>query len=514
MKKVFGFFTNKGSKSVGFKILVSILAVATLLSVGFLIFRSRGDFDLQALSRQLNTYNLELVYNQENKSFSASQKLEYENKTGENLNNLNFHLYITAFKENAVNKPVGTLNVDGAYPNGFSYATFNVNSVQVNGKAVQFETIGEDGNILDVKLADTLSAGKKVTVKIDFDFTMPNVNHRFGYGENTINVANFYPILCVYENGAFVIDAYHYNGDPFYSDMSNYNVKLTVPTSYVVAHTGEEISSEMVLGNKVITIGAKAVRDFAFVMSNKFNVISQQSDNTLIKYYYYNDSNAEASLKAGVDSIKTFSELFGEYPYSTYSVVQTNFVHGGMEFPNLSYISDAVSKHSDYVNVIIHETAHQWWYQMVGSNAFRYPWLDEGLTEFSTLMFYEKNPSYNVDSSDIVINSTNSYVSFIELCESILGSVDTSMNRALNEYDTEPEYVYVTYVKGMLLFENLRELIGKPAFDKGLKAYYLNYRFKNATPENLIATFEKASLKSLNSFFNSWTEGKVLIKNM
>ena len=184
-----------------------------------------------------------------------------------------------------------------------------------------------------------------------------------------------------------------------------------------------------------------------------------------------------------------------------------------MEYPNLVYISDQVDITSDYINVIVHETAHQWWYSVVGSNAYRNAWLDEGLTEFSTVLFYENNPTYNVNSTELITNATQSYVSFIELCESVLGEVNTTMNRALNEYDTEPEYVYMTYVKGMLLFENLRSSVGNANFDRALKNYYQEYQFKNATPDNLVQVFETTCLRDLEGFFNSWTQGKVLIKN-
>ena len=38
--------------------------------------------------------------------------------------------------------------------------------------------------------------------------------------------------------------------------------------------------------------------------------------------------------------------------------------------------------------VTVHETAHQWWYGVVGNDQIDEPWLDEALTEYSTILYY------------------------------------------------------------------------------------------------------------------------------
>ena len=108
-------------------------------------------------------------------------------------------------------------------------------------------------------------------------------------------------------------------------------------------------------------------------------------------------------------------------------------------------------------------------------------------------------------------NANSSYCMFVDVYEDIFGNVDTSMNRKLNEYKTEPEYVYITYVKGTLLFDSLREMIGEKTFEKCLKKYFEIYKGKNATPADLINIFEKTSNRNLENFFNSWIGGSIII---
>lgn len=489
-----------------------LLLSICLLSISITTFYGCDkNVNLSKIAKNLNVYDINLVYN-DNNTVIANQTLTYKNKTGDSLDDIKFHLYATAFGENATNKPVSTLNETSAYPNGVDYGTYTISKAKLNGTEIGVNYEGNDNDILVISDIN-LKNKKDIEIYFEYEFTLPNINHRYGYGDNTINIANFYPIVCVYDNG-WDTSSYHSNGDPFYSDVSNYNVSISYPKDYILAHTGYETNTNMDSNLKTTKIEAKCVRDFALVLSDKFQVLEDSVDDVNIKYYYYKDENPTYSLSTACQAITTFNNLFGKYPYSTYSVVETNFVHGGMEYPNLVYISDAIENTEDYQNTIIHETAHQWWYGIVGNSAYHYGWLDEGLTEYSTLLFYEQNPSYNVNIEDSIKASTNSYVLFVEIYTQYIEELDTSLNRNISEYDTEPEYVYMAYVKGMLLFDSLRETIGDKKFFNGLKYYFDENVFTNVTPDTLIENFSKSSGTNLSSFFNSWIDGKVVIESI
>ncbi len=472
---------------------------------------SASEKEIKKASKNLTTYDMQIEYS--DYTINVKQEINYINSYDNELNNLYMHVYVNNFAVGAINTPVSATNKNTAYPNGESYSKFEITNFAVNNENTEPVFMGKDDDFLKVDLKESLKPNDRIKLSIDYVVKIPNCLHRFGYGDNTINLANFYPIMAVYENGEWVLDPYNHNGDPFYSEVSNYNVSITAPSNLVIASTGEYTKTTNQDTN-TYDICAKAVRDFAFVLSDKFEVISEEYEHTTISYYYYDDPNPTKSLKAGVDAVKTFSELFGTYPYSTYSVVKTNFVHGGMEFPNLVYISDAVENEDDYLNVIVHETAHQWWYGMVGSNAYRVAWLDEGLTDFCTAYFYKYNEGYNVSYEEVIKNTTNSYVTFVDIYTKVLGSVDTTMNRALNEYNTEPEYVYIAYVKGTLLFDSLKELVGEEKFNKALKNYVKNNKFGNVNENHLIGEFEKVMGNDLSSWFNSWINGEVVIKSV
>ena len=51
---------------------------------------------------------------------------------------------------------------------------------------------------------------------------------------------------------------------------------------------------------------------------------------------------------------------------------------------------------------------HQWWYGVVGNDQYNNAWLDEGLTDYSTALFYEFNPQYEVKINDIIFTRRKS----------------------------------------------------------------------------------------------------------
>lgn len=464
-------------------------------------------------SKDATTYSINAIYNDDTKMLYGTQSVKYINDTGEDLTTLQLHLYPNAFREDATYKPVSQANEEKAYPNGFSPGSIEIKNVKVGGKAVSFEIGGVDKNILIIPLTNSLQPKSTVEFSLEFDEVIPNVRHRFGYTDKSVNLGNWYPIMCVYENGKYQTEPYSYNGDPFYSDIGNYIVEFTVDEKFVVAHTGELTKSTLQSGKKNYSICARAVRDFALSLSNLFNYKTCKEGKTTINYYYYGDKNPEKSLETSAKAVRTFNELYGDYPYSTLNVVETGFLHGGMEYPGIVYISDDIENYDDYSMVIIHEIAHQWWYGVVGDNEVVDAWIDEGLAEYSTALFYANNSEYGKDKSIIYRDTLNSYLLFLDVYNDIFGKVDTSMTRKLTEYSTEPEYTYMAYVKSVLMFHTLEDLVGTKKFISSLKYIYSKYAMKNITKEQFIESFEANCNIPLEQFFDSWLNGKIIIQS-
>ena len=67
---------------------------------------------------------------------------------------------------------------------------------------------GTDCDILTVPLDAEVFPQQNARVEIVFEVSLANIWHRLGYGNNTINIGNWYPQLCVFKDGAWLTDPY------------------------------------------------------------------------------------------------------------------------------------------------------------------------------------------------------------------------------------------------------------------------------------------------------------------
>lgn len=456
-------------------------------------------------SANISKYEIFAIYDGES-TLNGTVDFTYYNNTDNEIGDLKFNLYGNAFREDATYRPVSQSYANKAYYAGASYGSMTVEGVE---NCSAWNIGGDDENLLTVTLVTPVYPEQTVNVKIAYTLNLAAVNHRTGITQNTVNLGNFYPVLCAYSRDGFIECPYYYCGDPFLSECADYKVTIDMPPEYTAAASGLLVEETTAANRKKCTYTLESARDFAIVLSDKFEVVTNSVNGVTVNYYYYTDTNPQVSLKAACDSLSYFSDTFGNYVYPVLSVVQTGFCYGGMEYPALTMISDTLDSDTN-VYTIVHENAHQWWYAMVGSNQLTSAWQDEGLAEYSALMFFENNPAYAFTRTGLIGTATKSYRAFFTVYNQIFGEADTSMNRNLSEYESEYEYSNIAYNKGLILFDTLRQSIGDEKFIAGLRSYYENNLYKIAAYEDLVGCFISGG-NDVEGFFNSFVEGKIVI---
>ena len=442
------------------------------------------------LSAPNTSYALAMELRPSHDRLYAMLRVEYENVTGDTLFELPFHLHPNAYQNASA---PGNNEASNSYKGGFNRGDVIVSSVSLNGELAYFK-VSDDGMLLTVPFVKELLPGERAEVAIEFVVDVPERNGRFGRTELGYQLGNFLPILAVYQDGGWVTDTYAPIGDPYYSEVADYRVALTYPAEYSLASTGVITGTEK--NGTLITsyVAAKDVRDFACMLGLSMQQAKETRGDVTVYSYALSDGSAMRGAAIVKKVLETLSPILGNYPYSTLTVAQADMTYAGMEYPNLLMVQRELylpGRELELELTIAHEVIHQWFYGIIGSDQFNAPWLDEALTSYLSLVYFERTgntAAYGALNSRYLVE------------RAALGS---RIDGSLSSYATEDAYVNSAYWRGAAMFAALREKIGDEAFFNGLRAYIENNAYGVATKAELIGAFEQAANAELSEWFDA-----------
>jgi hypothetical protein len=322
----------------------------------------------------------------------------------------------------------------------------------------------------------------------------------FGFNEDTTSLTNFYPILAARRGDEWALDIPHPQGDVGFGDAALYRVTLTYPSDQVLVATGSEITHTVSAGWTTARYALGPAREFTMLLSQKFQSLEVESLGTRVRSYFTaaNSDAGKSALYAAVGALESYTDQFGPYPYRDMSVVQAPLTFKGMEFPSLSLIGSQVYDlyQKDLVNLVVHEVAHQWWYNQVGSDQVRSPWLDEGLAEFSMYYYYEGQGGEPAADGLRALRWQLPFTS--------LRRRNADQPIGLPVWDYSKDYEMVVYGKGALFFAALRDAMGPEKFRELLRTWVREQQWRIARPAQFEALADKISGQNLDQMFKEW----------
>lgn len=187
------------------------------------------------------------------------------------------------------------------------------------------------------------------------------------------------------------------------------------------------------------------------------------------------------------------------YPWTNYKEVPIrDFLYAGMENTTATFFSEAFMVDSigfidrNYVNINAHELAHQWFGNLVTETEGTHHWLHEGFATYYALL-----------SEQEIFGTDYYYWKLYNSAEQLKSLSDQGKGERL----TNPKASSLTfYEKGAWALHRLKELIGVPAFQEGIKNYLNKYAFQNVTTENFIAEMSNVTNIDLSSWRANWLE--------
>jgi D-alanyl-D-alanine carboxypeptidase len=245
------------------------------------------------------------------------------------------------------------------------------------------------------------------------------------------------------------------------ADLFRLRLHLSDP-SLVVAAPGEVEHAS----GPTRTYEIAHARDLALAIARDFHVTRSVVDGTAVEVYTRPGVDGEVALRFASRALRAFAAQYGPYPWSRYVLVQSPRRRSGNEYPGIVFLGRESLR--DQV-VVAHETAHQWFYAVVGNDQIREPWIDEALAEFSAdHTFGHLEASCSTRVVDLPITAFPDRRPDDEACS---------------------EYSQTVYVKGAWMVDGVRRLLGDDRFYPAMRALVARDAYRIVTGMDVIATW-------------------------
>jgi hypothetical protein len=240
-------------------------------------------------SERIVAYRIEAALDHAARTVRGRETVTWRNTTPETVGELQFHLYLNAFKNEKTTFMKESRGSHRGYrvrDGGWGY--IDVESLRLAGGADLLPAASfiqpDDGNpddetVLRVALPEPVPPGGEATVEIAFASRLPRVFARTGYKSDFYLVGQWFPKLGVYEpagfrgraEGGWNCHQFHANSE-FYANFGAYDVTITVPSSFVVGATGKMAGPPRASpdGTATYRFVAEDVHDFAWTADPDF----------------------------------------------------------------------------------------------------------------------------------------------------------------------------------------------------------------------------------------------------
>jgi aminopeptidase N len=435
----------------------------------------------------LPQYRLALSLDTANRRLAGEQLVTVPNRTGQDLSEIVFRLY----------------------PNLPQYGgLMGIGPVWVDGQR-GVSSLRADGTSLVIPLDQPLPPEASVTISLTFDIEIPQRDSGhvlFGLSEDMWNLPDAYPLLAAHDGTTWREDIAPSHGDAVFAGTALYDVTLTVPPTLTVAATGSATSDTLTDGQHIYHIVGGPLREFAWVASADYLVAETTASGATVRSYYLpvDEAAGQAALNVAAAALRVYVDAFGPYPFPEMTVAEAPLLHFGMEYPSLNLIGVDLyrDQRSALEKRLAHEIAHQWWYAQVGSDQVNTPWLDEGLAEYSTAIYYRE--VFGQARANTLINQRW----LVPYQAAVENGYDAIVNQPSAAFGNGKEYEVIVYAKAALFFEALRQELGDDTYKAVLHEYVDRYRWRIATPDDFLRVAESVSGQELYGLYSRWILSK------
>ena len=506
-----------------------------LLASGTTVFGQVRIFD-KPLSPRIANYAMKARLFPDTKVVEGSYMLNWWNASNDTIRELQFHLYLNAFKnekstfirESGGRHRSGEIKLDKE-----NWGYVDVLSMAISGgedltNRIEFihpdDDNADDQTVIRIPLSKPILPSQSIQIACVFKSKLPRVYARTGFAENDFfMVGQWFPKIGVWKNGGWNCHQFHSQTE-FFADFGVYDLELTVPKNFIVGANAVLVDKKEMDSLTVYTFHQEDVVDAVWTASPHFKELKQKvkinSSGREVEVTYLLSPGREIHEKRYYDCANAmfnyFDEWYGPYPYPNLTIVDPpldeEMTAGGMEYPTLfttgSFFGSSITSDLFGINVLevvtFHEFAHNYFQSLVASNEFEEAWLDEGFTSYTEHRALDRYAK----EGKIASGYGNIFgLPFRSIDYHRMGYIPRPKNGIVGEKAWMiPENFYATasYSKPVLILSTLQNYLGEELMNKVMQTYFDRWKFKHPQAKDFIAVVNEVSGKDLTWYFDQF----------
>jgi hypothetical protein len=265
------------------------------------------------------------------------------------------------------------------------------------GTVLPYEYDENNPTALRFPLPRPLDPGETVTVELSCEYFLPNKQGRVGHWNGVTYLTNAFPVLAFCDDTGWRPMPFVPWHQPWFNEAGVFTAAITLPEKEVLACPAG-VKSETTLGGglKRVETAEFVGRDFAVLCSARYREFTgattlPDGKQVALRCVAFPEHEwyANELIRIVGEAIPVYSKWFGNFPYPSFTIAESYFGWNGNECAGLVMIDERIFAGPrlarGYVEYLVsHETCHQWWYNLVGTNGYAEPFMDEGAAAFFT----------------------------------------------------------------------------------------------------------------------------------
>ncbi|MFB6810478.1 M1 family metallopeptidase [Streptomyces sp. NPDC056387] len=376
-------------------------------------------------------------------------------------------------------------------------AGLDVEGVTVQGRGARFNRTGRE---LTVRPATDLKKGEVFRAEVDYHGKPKPITDADGSHEGWITT----------EDGAVGVgepigSMAWFPGNHHPSDKATYDITLTVPKGYEAVSNGELRSrTDSADGRRTEFVWHSPEPMASYLATaaiGKFKVTTGRTPSGVALYEAVDPAEAAASAPALArlpEIVEWGSRRFGPYPFGTAGAIV-------LPAESLSYALETQTKPvfsgAPDENLVLHETAHQWFGDSVSPKSWKDMWLNEGFATYAEWLWSEDHGGTTAQQHFDAFLTGDTAV-----------DKDAGSDWAAFPPADPPEAKDISeapvYYRGAMVLQRIRQQVGDEKFFALLRGWAADHRYGNASTADFTAYAERTTGHDLKKVWDVWLYGE------